>query len=147
MKKMSIEIHILQKLANGVGSYFIGHRRTSNGRETRFSAWLISPTVPYTLQNKQLGSMPFDDVDAFAKSQTLANIAFGKSVGPFQWGIAHGEFVFVEEVTCDAMELVMRCYSEEISDYAEVARMMKSLTIPATVTETINPAPETGETK
>lgn len=125
---MSIEIHILQKFVDGVGDYFLCQRRVQGRDKPDFSAWIICPSVPVQIQGKQLGELPFNEVHAFYRSQTIANIALGKTYGPFQHGIEHGSFVFAGKVTCDVMKLIVHCYNEKISGHSEATNVMKQLT-------------------
>ncbi len=125
---MNIDIHILQKLVDGAGEYFLCQRRIEGRDKPRFDAWILSPSVPAEMQGNKVGELPFNQVYAFARTQTLANIAIGKSHPPFQWGVEHGSIVFADKVTCDVMKLVVHCYIENITDHYEATKIMKQMT-------------------
>ena len=119
---MNINIDILQKFVSKPTGYFLCQRSEDK------DAWLISPDIPFNIQVKQIGELPYNVVRNLAESYFLANIPLGKRYTPFQRSIPYSSIVFAQEVTCNVMELVVKCYQENITNYVKVVQVMESLT-------------------
>lgn len=131
---MRLNKDLLQKLVSGYGEYFIGNKESSHDdfghMKTFYETIFFSPDVPSELRRvENIGQSPFELVEKFAETETHANIYLGRHKSPpFQWGLRHKEFTQVEPVTCNAMELIVACYENDITDYWEVCKKMKELT-------------------
>lgn len=122
---------ILQKFIDENGNYLIGQRfvkgmGASRGNDTR-EAIFLAPDVKREYWVEDIGKMTYDEVEAFASEELKTIIHLGKNYPPFQNGILRKDFITLEKVTCPAMELIVKCYQENISDYYKVLEVMKSL--------------------
>jgi hypothetical protein len=122
---------ILQKFIDESGNYLIGQRfvegmGASRGNDT-WEAIFLTPDVKREYWVKDIGKMTYDEVEAFASEELKTIIHLGKNYPPFQYGIRRKDFIALEKVTCPAMELIVKCYQENISDYYKVLEVMKSL--------------------
>ena len=121
---------ILQKFIQLNGEYAIGNRYVE-GYGSSKSYWetiLLAPDVDRDYWVDDIGKLPFDDVEKFANSEFKTIIHLGKSFAPFQYGIRRKDFIAIEKVTCPPMELVIRCYNDDVKDYYKVLEIMKELT-------------------
>lgn len=122
---------ILQKFIDENGNYLIGQRfvegmGASRGNDT-WEAIFVAPDVKREYWVEDIGKMTYDEATAFADEELKTIIHLGKNYSPFQYGIRRKEFITLEKVTCPAMELIVKCYQEDISDYYKVLEIMKSL--------------------
>lgn len=127
-----IKVEILQKMIDGGGKYFLVNRYVegmgaSRGKDEWY-AMVISPNVPRDLWGKKIMELPYKEVVDFSESDLMTNIHLGKTYQPFQYGIKNGDFIDLIEITCRPMELVIKCYEENITDYYKAKEIMKSLT-------------------
>lgn len=123
---------ILQKFIDENGNYLIGQRfvegmGAARGNDT-WEAIFLAPDVKREYWVEDIGKMTYDEVEAFASEELKTIIHLGKSYSPFQYGIRRKDFITLEKVTCPAMELIVKCYQENISNYYKVLEAMKSLT-------------------
>lgn len=129
---MEIRKDVLQKFIDKGGKYLIGQRYvkgagSSQGKDEWYTVF-ISPNIDRELWDKKIGELPYDVVYNFAQKDILTNIHLGGTHPPFQYGIRYGDFIYIEEVTCDSQELLNRCFQEKRTDYYEVLKIMKELT-------------------
>lgn len=119
---------ILQKLIDGGGKYFIANRYIEDRNGGDWESLVIAPDVSRELWGKQILELPYKDVRNFADKEIKTIIHLGKTYQPFQYGIRNKDFIDLEEITCPPMELVVKCYIENIKDFHEVRKLMKTLT-------------------
>jgi hypothetical protein len=121
---------ILQKFILFNGEYVIGNRcvesmcEALNSRDTI----LLAPDVDREYWVDDIGKLPFDTVVKFANEEIKSIIHLGKSYQPFQYGVQRKDFIQLEKVTCKPMELIIRCYNDNVKDYNKVLKIMKELT-------------------
>lgn len=124
---------VLQKFIDENGNYLVGNRYVEgSGAAAGHNEWhamFLAPNTTRDLWGKKIGEMPYDTVIEFADREILTNIHLGKSYSPFQYGIRYKDFIDIEKVTCNANELINKCYSEDIKDYHKVIELMKSLAL------------------
>lgn len=123
---------ILQKFISENRNYLIGYRYVegigaSRGEDT-WEAIFLSPNVKREYWVEDIGKMTFDEVTAFADEELQTIIHLGNNYAPFQYGIRRKDFIALEKVTCRPMDLIAKCYQEDISDYYKVLEVMKALT-------------------
>jgi hypothetical protein len=126
-----MRIDILQKFIKENGEYLIGNRYiegmgASRGQD-RWEAILLTPDVDREYWVDDLGEMPFNKVESFANEEIKTIIHLGRTYQPFQYGIRRKDFINLEKVTCKPMELVVKCYEENISDYYKIIEAMREL--------------------
>lgn len=125
-----MEINILQKFIDSSGKYLVG-QKYNKGWRNNSDTWntvFLSFSVPTELFGKKVNDLPYSEVKKLNDTETPANIYAGKSYTPFQYGVRLGNFISLEEVTCDFNELIHKCYEDNITDYIEVIKLMKSMT-------------------
>ena len=125
---------ILQQFIDENGEYLIGNRYmegsgAARGHDT-WEAILVAPDVKREYWVKDIGQLPYDDVEVFANEEIKSIIHFGNNYSPFQYGIRRKDFINLKKITCKPMDLVVKCYQENISDYYKVLEVMESLTTP-----------------
>ena len=127
---MRIRKDVLQKFIDESGNYLLGERYIEGfGRsKDEWHAVFLSPSVDRDLWDKKIGEMPYDTVEAFAEKEIMTNLHLGGTYPPFQYGIRYRDFISLEKVTCNANELINKCYQEKIKDYHKVVELMKELT-------------------
>lgn len=128
---MKMRKDILQKFIDESGNYLIGKRfvegmGAAQGKDEWYTVFL-SPNVDRELWGKKIGELPYDTVEAFAEKEIMTNVYLGGTHPPFQYGIRHKDFVSIEKVTCNANDLIHKCYQEKITDYFKVLAAMKNL--------------------
>ena len=124
---------ILQQFIDYNGKYLIGHRYTKSFRSSSDDTWeavFIAPDVSRDYWIEDIGKMSFDEVAKFADEEIRTIIHLGNNYSPFQYGIRRKDFIDLKEVTCKPMDLIVKCYNENINDYYKVIEAMKSLTTP-----------------
>ena len=122
---------ILQKFIDLNGKYLIGQRLVKYHRsdvDDDYQTFLLAPDVSREFWVDDIGTIPFNDVKRFSDEEIRTNINLGKEFSPFQYGITRNSFINLKEVTCKPMELVLKCYKENITDYYKVIEAMESLT-------------------
>ncbi len=121
---------ILQELINFNGEYVIGNRYTRgfNRCPDTWEAILLAPDVGRKYWVDDIGMLPFNDVVEFAEEEIKSIIHLGKEYSPFQYGIKRKSFIKITKCTCKPMDLVVRCYNEDVRDYYKVLEIMKELT-------------------
>jgi len=120
-----MEKDVLQKMIDSNGRYLIANRRGSDGDQ---QAIFIGPNVSREYWVDDIGKLPYDDVQRFAKEELMTIIHLGSEYGPFQYGIYRDQITQVTEVTCESMKLIVHCYQNKIRDYYKVLEAMKLLT-------------------
>lgn len=125
---------ILQQMIENNGEYLVGERYikaygSSYSKDTR-EAILLSPNIDRKLWNAKIGELPFDLVINFADEEIISTIHLGNEYPPFQFGIKRKDFINLKKVTCKPMELILKCYTEKITDYYKVLEVMEKLTTP-----------------
>ena len=128
---MKLRKEILQKFIDESGHYLIGQRfvegfGASQGKDEWYAVF-VSPNVDRDLWDKKVGELPFDIVENFAEKEILTNIHLGGTYPPFQYGIRYKDFINLEKITCNANELIDKCYQEKITDYYKILEVMKEL--------------------
>jgi len=122
---------ILQKFVQFNGDYLLGQKYTKSFRgsnEDTLEAILLTPDVDREYLVEDIGKLPFDSIEKFANQEIKTIIHLGKEYGPFQYGTQRKDFITLEKITCPAMDLVVRCYNEKITDYHKAIEIMKELT-------------------
>ncbi len=125
---------ILQKFIQLNGDYVLGNRYqegmgANRGNDT-WEAIFLSSKVKEKFWVDDIGKLSFDDVEKFADEEIEAVIHLGKTYQPFQYGIRRKDFIQLEKVTCNPMELIIRCYTEDVKDYYKILKIMQELTEP-----------------
>lgn len=126
-----MDTHILQKFIDLNHKYLLGQRRIKYHRsdmDDDYQTILLAPDVSREYWVDDIGQMPFNDVKRFSDEELRTIIHIGKEYSPFQYGVSRGSFIALQEITCNPMELVVKCYQEDISDYYKVIEVMESLT-------------------
>lgn len=126
-----IKIDILQQLIDHGGEYLLANRYlegmgASRGKDT-WETLVIAPDVPRELWGKKLQDEPFKIVDSFANQEIKTIIHLGKNYSPFQYGIRNKDFISLEKIECVPMELVVRCWNENETDYYKIVTMMDEM--------------------
>ena len=124
--------NILQKFISNNGEYLIGHRYVkgygaSCGKDN-WEAILLAPDVDREYWVDDIGKLSFDKVEKFSKEEIKSIIHLGNNYSPFQYGIKREDFIELIKITCKPMDLIVKCYQENISDYYKVIEVMKELT-------------------
>lgn len=122
---MKIDTQVLQQIVDNNGNYLVG-QRVDSFKESY--AVFFSPNIEHSLIKAKVEELPYKIVDKFASSDVITNLFLGDYHPPFQWGIRYGEFINVEQVTCNSWELIIKCHQEKIRDYWEVTKLIKDLT-------------------
>lgn len=122
---------ILQQLIDGGGKYFVANRYVEGFGAARgkdeWQALIIAPDIPRDLWGQKIWDMKYKDAKRFADAEIKTIIHLGKSYQPFQYGIHNKDFIALKEVSCSPMDLVVKCYEEDIKDYYKVIELMESL--------------------
>ena len=130
---MRIRKDVLQKLIDEGGSYLLVNRYieglgAAQGKD-EWQALIISPNIPREYWDKKIGELPFDLVEKLAETDSRTCIHLGKTYSPFQYGIYYKDFIQVEKLDCPIMELILRCYKEDIKDFHKALEIAKDLTV------------------
>lgn len=124
-------IDILQKLIDNNGEYLLVQRYTKSYNQMSDDTWetlLVSPNIPYELQGKKLVDEPYKVVEKFSDTDARSCIHLGDNYSPFQYGMYYKDFIHAEKIDCKIMELITKCYTENITDYWKVLDVVKGLT-------------------
>lgn len=126
---------ILQKFIDNNGEYLLGQRYikgygASHGNDT-WEAILLAPNVSREYWTDNIGTLPWDEVEKFANEEIKTIVHLGDTYAPFQYGIRYKDFIELTKVTCKPMDLVVKCYSENITDYYKIKKIMEELTKPS----------------
>lgn len=123
---------ILQELIDGGGKYFVANRYVEGAGAARgkdeWQALIIAPDIPRELWGLKIMDMPYKDAKRFMEAEIKTIIHLGKTYQPFQYGIRNKDFISLKEVTCPPMELIVKCYQDDIKDYYKVVELMETLT-------------------
>jgi hypothetical protein len=136
---MDMRKDVLQKFIDENGNYLIGQRYVegfgaSRGKDS-WEAIFLAPGVSRDYWVDDIGKMSYDEVVRFGDEEIQTIIHLGNNYQPFQFGIRRKDFTQLEKVTCKPMELIIKCYQENISDYYDVIKLMKELTPPVELEE------------
>lgn len=130
---MEIRKDILQKLIDEGGSYLLVNRYLegfgASKEKGEWQALIISPNIPMKYWDKKIGELPFDMVKELADTDSRSCIHLGKTYSPFQYGVYYKDFIQVEKLDCPIMELILRCYQEDITDYYKALEIAKELAV------------------
>jgi len=119
---------ILQKFIDEGDSYLIGLKHTDflNGKSEQYAIFL-SPDIDRELWDKKIGELTYNIVENFANKEIITNIYLGREFPPFQRGLRYKDIIILEKVTCNANELIHKCYTENITDFYKIKELMEEL--------------------